>query len=188
MNEPKFNIFENISEEEYRIVRRRMIESILATDMANHSKHLTQLKSKLDALNILEGVNIEQLVSSENVNKQYESQQIVMNMIIHAADVSNPGKPLKIYNTWVKLVFAEFFNQGDLERTSKLPISLLCDRESTNISKSQLGFINFIVKPTFDCIINLLPQVSVYMDNMRSNCKYYEELIKSEEEKKNTHP
>lgn len=150
--------------------------------MANHSKHLTQLKAKLDALNIYKGDNIEKL-QSENVNTNYESQQMVLNMIIHSADVSNPGKPLKIYIKWVDLVFEEFFNQGDLEKKNNLPISLLCDRESTNICKSQVGFINFVVKPTFTCLLNLIPEASFYMENIETNLKYYEELLQKEEKK-----
>lgn len=149
--------------------------------MAVHSKHLTQLKAKLEALEIVNGKNIE-LLQKENVNKNHESQQIVLNMILHSADVSNPGKPLKVYKKWVNLVFAEFFSQGDIEKNKGLAISLLCDRECTNISKSQIGFINFIVKPTFECILNLIPEASFYMDNILSNYKYYESLI--DEEKK----
>lgn len=183
MQDKKNNIFENISDEEYRVARRRIIESILSTDMANHGKHLTQLKAKLESLNIVEGQNLEKIVS-DNVNKNYESQQMILNMMVHSADVSNPGKSKNVYVKWVDLIFNEFFNQGDIEKSKGLSVSLLCDRESTNINKSQIGFINFIVKPTFECMINIIPNLSVYMDNIVVNCKYYEDLVKAEEEKK----
>ncbi len=152
--------------------------------MAVHSKHLTQLKAKLESLDIVNGKNIE-LLRKENVNKNHESQQIVLNMILHSADVSNPGKPLKVYKNWVNLVFLEFFSQGDIEKHKGLSVSLLCDRECTNISKSQIGFINFIVKPTFECIINLIPEAKFFMENIISNYKYYESLV-NEDERKNS--
>lgn len=175
-----YNILENTSEQEYRLARRRIIESILATDMANHSKHLTQLKAKLENYQVVKGSNLETLMS-DNLNKNYETQQIVLNMIIHSADVSNPAKPLKVYTQWVDLVFQEFFNQGDIEKCKKLPISMLCDRETTSISKSQIGFINFVVKPTFEVIVNMIPEVKFYMDNIENNCKYYEDKVKEED-------
>lgn len=164
------------------MVRRRIIESILATDMANHSKHLAQLNAKLDALEIDNGKNIEKLIC-DNVSKNYENQQAALNLIIHSADISNPAKPLKVYNNWVKLVFNEFFNQGDLEKKNNLPVSMLCDRESTNINKSQIGFIKFIVKPTFDCIIKIIPLIKEgYFENIIINTEYYNQLILKEEE------
>ena len=33
-----------------------------------------------------------------------------------------------------KLNFAEFFNQGDTEKSMKLEVSMMCDRETTNIA------------------------------------------------------
>ena len=180
-----FNIFEKITLEEYRIVRRRIVEAILSTDMATHGKHLTQLKAKLEALSINNGKNLELMVGGDNLGKNYDSQQLVLNMIVHSSDVSNPAKPLAVYKNWVDLVFNEFFTQGDLEKSNKLPVSVLCDRECTNISKSQLGFINFIVLPTFDCILMMIPEISKYMDNIKSNYKYYEELINSNNKEEN---
>lgn len=40
------------------------------------------------------------------------------------------------------------FFQGDLEASMGLPFSPLCDRQSTQIAQSQIGFIDFIVEPT----------------------------------------
>jgi cAMP-specific phosphodiesterase 4 len=152
--------------------------------MANHNKHITTLKNKLEYHEVCKGANLDRLLS-DDLNKTYETQQAVLNMIIHTADVSNPGKPLKTYLTWVDLIFEEFFNQGNLEKSQNLPVSLLCDRESTNISKAQIGFITYIVKPTFYVIIELVPKAFSYMENIDSNLKYFQEIIKKEDENKN---
>ena len=177
---PEFNVLENLSIEEFRLVRRRMIESILATDMTNHSKHLSLMKQKLDALNIKEGNNLDNLLSN-NITKNHENQQAVINLCVHSADISNPGKPMKIYSKWVDLIFEEFFLQGDLESKSNLPISLLCDRSNTNISKAQIGFIKFVVLPTFECLSQIIPAVTNMIDNTTRNLKQYEEILKNEE-------
>ena len=149
--------------------------------MANHNKHITTLKNKLEYHEVSKGNNLDKLLS-DDLNKNYETQQAVLNMIIHTADVSNPGKPLKTYLAWVDLIFEEFFNQGDLEKSQNLPVSLLCDRESTNINKAQIGFISYVVKPTFYVIMEIVPKAFMYMENIDKNLKHFQEIIKKEEE------
>ena len=43
------NILDNLAKEEFRVFRKRLVEMILATDMANHTKVMNSLKSKLDS-------------------------------------------------------------------------------------------------------------------------------------------
>ena len=58
--------------------------------------------------------------------------------MIHAADLSNPTKPLELYRVWVNLISNEFFQQGDSERESGLDISPMCDRYNATLEKSQV--------------------------------------------------
>lgn len=113
------------------------------------------------------------MISNQNASKDYENQQILLGFSIHCCDISNPAKVENVYDKWVDLIFKEFFNQGDLEKKAKMPVSLLCDRDTTNLVKSQIGFINFIVKPTFDCIFNFIPDIQVYLDMIEENLKRY---------------
>jgi hypothetical protein len=41
--------------------------------------------------------------------------------------------------------FQEFFRQGDKEKELGLPISPLFDRAKQGVSKSQIGFFDFVV-------------------------------------------
>lgn len=51
---------------------------------------------------------------------------------------------------------ASCLRQGDEERSLDLPISPLCDREElANFSKTQCGFLNFVVIPLMDEISEL---------------------------------
>lgn len=176
MSKNECNILSKLSSEEYRIVRRRIIECILSTDPNNHAKVYSLLKSRLSE-GSKDGDCFESLIG-ENITKNFDSQQIVLNVILHASDVSNPCKPLVVYKTWVGLIFEEFFGQGDLEKEIGLPISVLCDRQSITIEKSQIGFINFIVKPIFECIIIILPECQQYLTNCCENRIYYENQYK----------
>ena len=50
---------------------------------------------------------------------------------------------------WSERVMAEFFKQGDLERSLRLPISPQMDRASTSVAMAQVNFIDFIVAPLY---------------------------------------
>jgi hypothetical protein len=178
---PEYNILKNFSSSEFRIVRKRIIEGILATDMTNHSKNLSLLKNKLTVSEINNGENVSQIIENKDSSVKFDNQQLVLNNLLHASDISNPGKISKVYKKWVELVFVEFFYQGDCEKKEKLPISLLCDRETTHIGKSQIGFIKFVTKPTFECIKSLFPEINPYLENMAKNLKMYEDDVKKEE-------
>jgi calcium/calmodulin-dependent 3',5'-cyclic nucleotide phosphodiesterase len=62
--------------------------------------------------------------------------------LLHSADISNPAKPWEIHTRWTARIMEEFFQQGDREKQLSLPISPLCDRNTTSIPGSQLGNYN----------------------------------------------
>ena len=55
LSKDETNILKNFKEEEYRIIRKRIIESILSTDMANHQKVLANVKAKIGEFQIDKG-------------------------------------------------------------------------------------------------------------------------------------
>jgi len=116
-------------------------------------------------------------VDKENIqnqkNQKFELQQDLLNFLVHSSDVSNPTKDLPVYSIWTKLVMQEFFNQGTLEQTENLPVSYLCDRNTTNVPKSQVGFIKFIVAPLFKTISFYLPSINFYEKNVMKNLDYF---------------
>lgn len=182
----EYNLFSKLTPEEFRHARRRMIDCILATDMTNHSKHLSNLKTKLDSLEIRNGKNIEKMVTNDNLAKTFENQQLMLGVIVHTADISNPAKPVGVNQMWVELVFKEFFHQGDQELLLGQQISILCDRKTTNITKSQIGFINFVVAPTFETLLNIIPEIQPYHDNIKTNLRRFEMIVAEEDKKKET--
>ena len=48
---------------------------------------------------------------------------------------------------WLERLEEELFRQGDRERAAGLPISPLFDRTKQGVSKSQVGFYDFVVLP-----------------------------------------
>ncbi len=182
------NLFEKLSPEQFRTLRRRMIECILATDMANHGKKLNEMKAKFDTLDIKAGVNIKKLIipgdAKESILKNSEMQGMILGSCVHTADLSNPAKLNKIFIKWTDLVYSEFFSQGEKEKELGMNVSMLCDRQTTNIHKSQIGFIKFVVIPQFEMMINIVPEINTYLDNIKMNLKYSEdESVRGETKK-----
>lgn len=176
MKNNEADVLSLLSPEEYRVCRRRIIESILATDMGYHQKNLSATKARIEAYTIKKGQNIDRLIHGDNLAKTFENQQCVLNLVLHSADISSPTKSFKICDNWTQRIYSEFFKQGDAEKKAGLPVSLLCDRETTNFVKSQIGFISFVVQPTFDILSNFVPEIDYYMENLKKNTKKYEEL------------
>ena len=90
-------------------------------------------------------------------------------MLIHLADISNPTKEWRLTLKWTDLLFVEFFHQGDVELESNTPISFLMDRRTTNIAKAQAGFIDNLIKPSFEVLELLLPKVKRNLEQMEFN-------------------
>ena len=50
-----------------------------------------------------------------------------------------------------------------------LDITMLCDRKTTNVSRSQIGFIDYVVLPYFDALASILPGMYFAVDQMKAN-------------------
>jgi hypothetical protein len=178
---PECNIFIELSKDEYKIMRKRIIECVLATDMTLHNKEYTYMKLKLETFNINNGQNIENIFENLDSVGVFNTQQEFLNTLIHMADISNPTKPLQIYENWVSLIMEEFWIQGDKEKELKLPVSFLCDRNTVKVSAAQIGFIDGIVFPLVQVVVGFFPGLEFCIDNINENKSHFKKL-KDEEE------
>ena len=172
---PDTDIFGKLSVQDYKTIRKRMIGNILATDMANHGKIMTVIKSRI-SINKAENKAKFELLSG-NEKTKFEEQQSLFDYLIHAADLAHNTKLFNISLKWVELLSEEFWLQGDKEKSMNLPVSFLCDRDSYNIPQSQVGFIRGFIIPTFDCLVDIFPTLKFTMDNAKTNLKKWEKLV-----------
>ena len=175
IRKPETDIFEKLSVQDYKAIRKRMIGNILATDMANHGKIMTLIKSRI-AINKAENKTKFELLSG-NEKTKFEEQQSLFDFMIHAADLAHNTKLFNISLKWVELLSEEFWLQGDKEKSMNLPVSFLCDRDSYNIPQSQVGFIKGFIIPTFDCLVDIFPSLKFTIVNARTNLKKWEKLV-----------
>merc|ERR1719265_1774645 len=66
------------------------------------------------------------------VFNQGDVKTIILNCILHSADVSNPCRTWEVSRDWAMKVVEEFFNQGDKERDLDIPVQFLNDRHKLN--------------------------------------------------------
>uniref|UniRef100_A0A4W3J6E4 Phosphodiesterase n=1 Tax=Callorhinchus milii TaxID=7868 RepID=A0A4W3J6E4_CALMI len=136
----EMNILFNLSKDDWRELRALVIEMVLATDM---SCHFQQIKAMKNSLQQPEGIDKAKALS----------------LLLHTADISHPAKAWDLHNRWTMALLEEFFRQGDKEAELGLIFSPLCDRKSTMVAQSQIGFIDFIVEPTFSVLTDMSEKI-----------------------------
>ncbi|KAH1003670.1 hypothetical protein HUJ04_003551 [Dendroctonus ponderosae] len=78
-----------------------------------------------------------------------ENRQFILQIALKCADISNPTRPWDISHKWSIKVCDEFFRQGEFERELGLPVTSICDQQTTSVAKIQVGFFRFVVMPLF---------------------------------------
>nr|XP_045003702.1 calcium/calmodulin-dependent 3',5'-cyclic nucleotide phosphodiesterase 1A isoform X1 [Jaculus jaculus]XP_045003704.1 calcium/calmodulin-dependent 3',5'-cyclic nucleotide phosphodiesterase 1A isoform X1 [Jaculus jaculus]XP_045003705.1 calcium/calmodulin-dependent 3',5'-cyclic nucleotide phosphodiesterase 1A isoform X1 [Jaculus jaculus] len=142
MQEEEMNILLNLSKDDWRDLRTLVIEMVLSTDMSGHFQQIKNIRSSLQ--------------QPEGIDRAK-----TMSLILHAADISHPAKTWKLHYRWTMALMEEFFLQGDKEAELGLPFSPLCDRKSTMVAQSQIGFIDFIVEPTFSLLTDSTEKIVI---------------------------
>jgi len=147
----------------------------LATDMANHGKVISLIKSKISTNE--DGKDFKFKLLSGNEQTKNEEQQSLLDFMIHLADLAHNTRLFNISLKWVELLSEEFWRQGDLEKKLNLPVTFLCDRDNVNIPQSQKGFISGFIIPTFDCLVKIFPTLRFTLDNANTNLKEWQKLL-----------
>ena len=191
------NIFEKLSTQDFKKIRKKMISEVLATDMAIHGKVLNNIRSKIPEALLQENSNIkiinghkkfDLITDINNEMTTNEEQQALFDYFIHSADLAHNTKKFKISLKWVELLSNEFWIQGDKEKKMNLSVSFLCDRNNTDVPKSQVGFIGGFVIPTFNFLIIMFPSLSFTVENAKDNIKEWQKLVDQKRKKGWTPP
>lgn len=177
LTKPECNIFQNLDKAEVLAVRHLMVDLILATDNASHAMYLKQFEQ--DVL-----LNEECTYVREHHHGSYPTlleheQRLVLQVALHAADVSNPTKSLEVYQCWTSRIMSEFYDQGDAEREAGLKISIGFDRNKPiPEAKMQAGFIIGIVRPVYQALARVPgTDFSAPMHHLDANLSHYQQQI-----------
>jgi hypothetical protein len=114
-------------------LEKQISSLILATDITRQQEFIGTFKDFLNN-------------NTLNMRKA-DHRHFILQIALKCADISNPCRPWDISKKWSLKVCEEFFRQGDFERQLNLPVTSLCDRQSTTVPKIQTGFFKFVVTP-----------------------------------------
>jgi len=179
---PENNVFAVLSKEQYKEMRKLCIETILHTDMMGHNAMVKDLQMvyQMNSEIFFASDGTGNTVAELDVFNAPDTKMLVMETILHSADVSNPCRTWEVSQAWAMCVLEEFFAQGDQEKLRGIPVQFLNDREKLNRPNSQIGFIEFMIAPFFAAQIRLWPKLEDFGDNLARNINFWEEWWNTE--------
>eukprot|EP00200_Dunaliella_tertiolecta_P003872 CAMPEP_0202344636 /NCGR_PEP_ID=MMETSP1126-20121109/4232_1 /ASSEMBLY_ACC=CAM_ASM_000457 /TAXON_ID=3047 /ORGANISM="Dunaliella tertiolecta, Strain CCMP1320" /LENGTH=812 /DNA_ID=CAMNT_0048935853 /DNA_START=261 /DNA_END=2699 /DNA_ORIENTATION=+ len=98
---------------------------------------------------------------------------LLLQVALKCADLGHVAETVDVHLNWVRRLEEEFFQQGDLEKASGLPVSPLFDREHAGVSKSQEGFLSFVASPLFQALVTVLPDAQPLMTGIEDNIRHW---------------
>jgi len=167
MRAPGQNILDAMAPGDGLVVRQQIVDLVLVTDLSKqaaflkawHEKRVPPPPPPEMAVSSSSsgatgaGASIKARGTWHRSSEECRGDRLMfLKLLLKAADVSNPTKATPLYLFWTNRILEEFYHQGDEEKEKGLPLSPGCDRFAPNLPRGQLGFINFVVKPTFDAI------------------------------------
>mmetsp|Transcript_25991 Transcript_25991/g.25584 ORF Transcript_25991/g.25584 Transcript_25991/m.25584 type:complete len:300 (-) Transcript_25991:33-932(-) len=158
------DIFCNLSYEDQTYMRRLIIPTILATDMAKHKSVMENFDRTMREFN------------KENATHR----QNVMDMLLHSSDVGNPTYKFDLATVFSLRIIQEFNQQVIQEEQRGLPVSefLRVGNDIKKIKQNQMGFIDAFIYPLWKLLCVHIPQTQEYVDAIEQNRKMWEELEK----------
>ncbi|KNC98647.1 uncharacterized protein SPPG_06328 [Spizellomyces punctatus DAOM BR117] len=105
-----------------------------------------------------------------------DQRQQMINVLLHAADISNAARPYAICKRWSDMVVEEFFLQGEQEKKMNLPVSPNMDRETTNPVQIGFDFNEYVARPYFEVLGELLPSMRPFVENLIGNRAKWESM------------
>eukprot|EP00960_Hanusia_phi_P064629 765852-Hanusia_phi.AAC.14 len=112
---------------------------------------------------------------------------------IKVADIGHVYADRDVHIRWAERLEEEMWRQGDLEKHRDLKVSFLMDREKPGVTRSQPGFVDFVVLPLFETWAACFPKCQVLVDReprppprkkseqlagVQANCDHWKEMEK----------
>ncbi|XP_065180599.1 uncharacterized protein LOC135811308 isoform X2 [Sycon ciliatum] len=158
LSDKRCNIFSELSEKDCQAVTDLIYEIILDTDI---SRHLAVRKKPI--LQLAEGGAT--AVESENASHR----SLLLALAVSASDLNSGTKNWLDAQYYAERLYAEFFNQGEMERALASQPGKMMNRDLACIPEEQIGFISFIAQPVFESLAALFPETQEVLDRVMEN-------------------
>lgn len=165
-------ILSGLSAESAAEVRECVHSCIMSTDMSRHKAIIEEFKSAES-----------ELMSDKHTASDFFSHgpkgMLLLGMCLKLADVSNVARPVPTADNWSKLVYEEFYAEGDADKAAGREVNPLHNKEENNIPKSQVGFINFLVLPVAQELFKFLEAASLGPDAPGADPEGFGRIVES---------
>ncbi|XP_033840419.1 cone cGMP-specific 3',5'-cyclic phosphodiesterase subunit alpha' [Periophthalmus magnuspinnatus] len=174
MGEEALNIFCNLQKRQFETVQHLFDVCIIATDLALYFKKRTMFQNIVNATEpMTDEKEATAFVSNNPVRKE-----IVMAMMMTGCDLSAITKPWEVQSKVALMVAAEFWEQGDLERTvlDQQPIPMMDRNCAEQLPKMQCGFIDFVCSFVYKEFSRFHKEIQPMFDGLNNNRAHWNEL------------
>ncbi|XP_076005187.1 rod cGMP-specific 3',5'-cyclic phosphodiesterase subunit alpha [Genypterus blacodes] len=181
LRDESLNIYQNLNRRQHDHVIHLMDIAIIATDLALYFKKRAMFQKIVDLSktyeNWTEWTNYMMLETTR--------KEIVMAMMMTACDLSAIAKPWEIQSKVALAVAAEFWEQGDLERTvlEQNPIPMMDRNHAADLPKMQCGFIDFVCTFVYKEFSRFHVEITPMLDRILNNRKEWNALKEEREAK-----
>ncbi|CAH8585716.1 unnamed protein product [Heterobilharzia americana] len=157
------DIFSQMKKEQYERMRGLLKQIILATDLCEH---------------IVLMPTIIQMTNQAYNPCNEKHHELFLSLLVTACDLNDQCK--NWYNTReaAKLIYHEFFIQGDFEKSQQLTPLPSLDRNKAFIPELQINFLESIVLPCFKALSSILPNFQSIINTIEYNQQIWRMLSK----------
>uniref|UniRef100_A0A4W5QLX8 Phosphodiesterase n=1 Tax=Hucho hucho TaxID=62062 RepID=A0A4W5QLX8_9TELE len=161
MAEESLNIFVNLQKRQFETVQHLFDVCIIATDLALYFKKRTMFQNIVNATEPME-----------------TEKDKIEAMMMTGCDLSAITKPWEVQSKVALMVAAEFWEQGDLERTvlDQQPIPMMDRNCAAELPKMQCGFIQFVCAFVYKEFSRFHVEITPMFDGLNNNLKNWKEL------------
>uniref|UniRef100_A0A4W5QIG9 Phosphodiesterase n=1 Tax=Hucho hucho TaxID=62062 RepID=A0A4W5QIG9_9TELE len=174
MAEESLNIFVNLQKRQFETVQHLFDVCIIATDLALYFKKRTMFQNIVNATEPMET----EKDKIEHISNNAIRKEIIMAMMMTGCDLSAITKPWEVQSKVALMVAAEFWEQGDLERTvlDQQPIPMMDRNCAAELPKMQCGFIQFVCAFVYKEFSRFHVEITPMFDGLNNNLKNWKEL------------
>uniref|UniRef100_A0A0K0F5E4 Phosphodiesterase n=1 Tax=Strongyloides venezuelensis TaxID=75913 RepID=A0A0K0F5E4_STRVS len=165
------NVLRYLDTEEYKEALGLIKHCILATDLALFFSNKAKLNNIID----------KSTFDWKNEDCRALGQAIIMT----GCDLIASAKPWQVQSETVKVIFEEFYEQGDAERMNgREPIAMMDRQKSGELPEMQVGFMRGICLPCYDLLAKIIPECKHLRENALFNTSKWEEMAEEYKNKK----
>lgn len=159
---PGCDILSSMTHEDQTHMRKIIIPTVLATDMAKHNFVMEHFISCIRGFD----------------KENSEHRQSFLDIVLHASDVGNPVLKFELATVWSLRIIQEFNEQVWKEEQKCIPISefMRIGSDINKIKRNQIGFIDMFIHPLWMLLGNHVEGLQEYLESIEENRSSWEKI------------